>query len=149
MKRNGLKYIILSGSFLILGVMLVGWGCFIFKSTLIDGTWIRVSGVIVDYKTIEAEENINVPVIKYTVDNKTYNVESKSGFSGLFSISKPEIGTVKEIYYDPTNPNNSIVNENFAPFQVLSILLISSGIIFIYLSVYNFYTYTRQKLPNK
>lgn len=91
---------------LIVGIVFIGVGFMMHKSTTIPASWQRVDGIVVDVAT-ESSTNSGqtyAPVINYTVNGVTYKITSS-----ISSSSYPTTGTYKQVAYDPSNPKDAKV----------------------------------------
>lgn len=104
----------------VLGVIVLGLGIAIYSN---EQNQIKdyelVVGTLIAH--VEMDDQYFCPTYEYSVDGKTYYVQSDYG-----TKVREEVGTRQEIYYDPANPSLAIIKE-FNP----DVLLIVIGLMMI------------------
>lgn len=111
-----------------------------FKYASIDSSWKKTEGVISNItETISGPDGVEHDVlIKYKVDNQTYEIKSNS-----YSASM-RTGDIKEVYYDPNNPSDSKIKDNFNYLYSVFLALFS-----VALFAYGIFDYLKNKKRNK
>lgn len=136
MQRKGKSYTVFSASLLLLGILLMLLGI-LFNAALPRETrnWDKTVGIITGFKRIEGWEEGVAPIVEYMVDNKNYSVVSLVSYSGFIG---PKVGTKKEIRYNPHDPSDSFVVENFTPYRLINYFTIFAGFLLVLSAIYNY-----------
>lgn len=136
MQRKGKSYIVFSASLLLLGILFILFG--LFSQTAFpkeNSNWDKTIGIITSFKGVDGWDESTAPIVEYTVDNKKYSVVSLMSYNGFLG---PKTGTEKVIKYDPLNPADSMVVENFTPIKLLTYFNILTGLLLVVFAIYNF-----------
>jgi len=124
--KLGIKFLLMS---LFVGTTFVVAGYFMIQDSNIDSDWVRVDGEVIAIEESNSGDNDNTysPIVQYQVGDQTFQIESSVG-----SSSKPTIGSIREVAYNPSNPEDSKVVEGIGT-RMLIWLFPISGIALILL----------------
>lgn len=102
---------------LVCGLIFLGVGGFITQETSIDPSWAKTTGTVVsvvtDHARYSSGTGTHTPVIEYTVRDQKYRVTSQ-----ISDGTYPDVGTSREVAYNPAQPGEakvvgSVVNRGF------------------------------------
>ncbi len=136
MQRKGKSYIVFSASLLLLGILFILFGIYsqvAFPNETIN--WDKTVGIITSFKRVEGWDEARAPIVEYTVDKKNYSVVGLVAYSGFLG---PKVGTKKEIRYNPHDPSDSFVVENFSPYRLINYFTIFAGLLLVLSTIFNF-----------
>lgn len=92
-------------NFLILGVIFLVGGYPIASSNSIDNDWEKISGRIVGSSSIITDAGTTYrAVVEYAVDGRSYTINDR-----VSSAALPQIGTTKEVAFNPSQPSQAKV----------------------------------------
>lgn len=91
---------------LIIGVAFIGIGKTVLKSMSVNSSWTRVTGKVISVSAgnTSGSTTTYAPIVQYTANGQQYQVSSS-----VSSSSYPQIGTPKQVAYDPSNPGDAKV----------------------------------------
>lgn len=92
---------------LVFGGLFTGAGVLILNANRVDPDWKVVTGEIVDVSSsISDGSTIYTPIVEYKVSDRVYKITG-----GISSSAYPDIGTKREVAYNPERPDQSKVIE--------------------------------------
>ncbi len=114
---------------LLIGAVITGFGVVIYNSARINPNWTKVDGKVVSVNTDSSGSgNTYSPVVSYQANGQTYKVASSSSTS-----SYPQIGSTKQVAYDPAAPADAkVVSSGFISAFIL--VLLGIGVFLILLA---------------
>ncbi|HSF86122.1 MAG TPA: DUF3592 domain-containing protein [Acidimicrobiia bacterium] len=95
--------------FALIALIIMGLGfVFLADSVSRSNSGIETEGVIVDLieSTDSDGDTMYRPVVEYSVDGVTYEVESRTSSGGAL---RPRIGDARTVLYDPQNPGDAVL----------------------------------------
>lgn len=93
---------------LVFGIGFTAAGYFAIRSSIIDPSWQRISGTVVDSsKNVDDSSTTYAAIVSYSVNGMTYQVMSSSG-----SSFAPTIGDTREVAFNPNQPSQAKVAES-------------------------------------
>lgn len=121
--RNSSRVVL--GAFIAVGIVVAVLGATVIRSaTTVPPGWVTVEGTVVDVETWNGADGVTyTPIVGYAVDGTTYGVASSVG-----SSSRPQVGEVIEVAYDPASPADAKVTGGIAGFAWL--IAVGFGIAF-------------------
>lgn len=125
-RRNhfGVKQMIL---FMLFGLAFGGFGLFAIIDSRVDESWVKVEGRVTSYKTnYNNDSTTYAAIVSYEVDNQEYT--KTSSFSSSFT---PQIGSTKEIAYNPSFPDEAKVIEGTGPSLFLYLFALIGLMMFV------------------
>lgn len=94
---------------LLISVSFIVAGFFAINDLRVDSNMVLVNGEVVDIIVHNSRDGITyAPIVEFTADNKDYRAVANHR-----SSNRPSIGSIREIAYDPDNPNDSVVVGSF------------------------------------
>lgn len=119
---------------ILVGLIFIIVGAFILKSSIVDPSWKKVDGIVVDteFKDGGADDSdMYTAIVEYEVDGKTYQAKG-----GISSSIKPAINSIKEISYNPNNPAEAKVDAGsvlifIAIFPIVGLAVVAISVITI------------------
>lgn len=116
-----------------IGAAFTAVGFIIYQSTIIDKNWTRVQGEIVDVtSSINDGSTTYTPIIKYEVNGQSYRAAGSNG-----SSSYPNIGSMREVAYNPDRPDQSKAVGG-AGSKIFILLFPAIGVLLLILAPFSF-----------
>lgn len=127
---------------LAVGGFFIGIGWLFYSAGTAEEGWISATGTVIEIEKHSGSGSSTTysPVVEFRVDGDSYTVGSS-----ISSSAKPTVGEEREIYYNPTDPNDAVIKNSTGSTAVFFICILVGLLIIVSLPIGVFRTRKRTK----